>query len=108
MAHETAQSSWASAPGSPQVQVTNIREASQWLSYTYLYTRMTQVGGARTCMARPAHSWPARWAKAQARAGHSGGTSQSQVQACALPLPCWKPHPRLDSQPAPLEHSTHS
>lgn len=23
-------------------QVTNVREASQWLSYTYLYTRMTQ------------------------------------------------------------------
>ena len=25
-------------------QVTNVKEATQWLSYTYLYTRMTQVG----------------------------------------------------------------
>lgn len=26
------------------LKVTNVREASQWMSYTYLYTRMTQVG----------------------------------------------------------------
>lgn len=26
------------------MQVTNVREAIRWLSYTYLYTRMTQVG----------------------------------------------------------------
>lgn len=32
------------APAPPvRPQVTNVREASQWLSYTYLYTRMTQV-----------------------------------------------------------------
>lgn len=31
-------------PASLGLQVTNVREASRWLSYTYLYTRMAQVG----------------------------------------------------------------
>ena len=60
----------------PPWQVTNVREASKWMSYTYLYTRMTQV----------TRRWPQLVAQAACLASARHGPSRSAL--CLFPLCC--------------------